>query len=1274
MALRRLALLLACTVLLFTGEPAGRVMAEGTITWTLTDGPTGGSVNVLLSTPKAAGLVFAGTNGGVYLTRDHGIHWNAVCDGLPDDRAISALASTPDASVVFAGTHSGVFLTRDAGITWRPALLDQSVLSLSIDPQNPTVVYAATMTTLLRSENGGDTWTDLGPALRNAAGAPTTLAAPTTSPTTSATSLALAPDSAVLYAATDSGIYASRDRGAHWVRSSDGLPEGTRIQSVTATTRGLFAATVRGLYRSRDGKSFTAIEGAVANTVVHPVVADLQAPDRMLANTARGLARSVDGGTTWAIVTNAPKGAPIYSLAFGDRGEVFVGSARGVWRTGDDGATGQSVDSGLVSSSIFSLLINPDDPATLLAATRYGLSLSQDRGATWREAVGIADTFVLALAADPSTLGTVYAGTWGGSVLISQDGGSSFYLLKENIANNAPIGSLAIAHRTPDTTTWYAGTLGSGVFRSENAGKAWTSQSSGLGENARVTALAFVPPSTLYAGTDRGLFKLDISLANPAWTVSSSDLPVDSVAAIVADTRQPPLVFVAYSSNGLYQGGDQNQWRALGRGEFPTRVRFQAFARHPVHRDVMYAGTDRGIYRSDDGGVSWVAANKGLPPGTEVLAIAVDPQSPEQLFIGTSSHGVIAGTDLMPRDFAGWVLPAAGALGAVVVMGALTIGWHTKVSPRARERAWARTWPEMEGMVTNALWTFGQANPANVNKIPPRQLAHALQYYARLHPEDALTLQDNPLALKLDNYVLAQKFISRWKAAWEIGENASALAPVTSQMIDQLCNLFGFNRIDERTYKGLTGYVVRAPSLRLKIPPRFPIIFMPEHNVGEEHIGALRDLMNVLNMTSYFALIVDLRDWPDQDERQSLKRLVRQAIHDFIVLDGHDIRRLLAARDHARRLVDIILDQVDLSVISPYVTSGPVPENMFFGREQELKTIVRRARDTNFAIVGGRKIGKTSVLGRVHRLLQDAPEYKPFYLDCQAVHNHRDFSEAIDALWRTPLPKPTPEGFRRMALELLAQYPNQTIVMLFDEIDGLLRWDVSQGEQLFRILRALAQENRIRFIFCGEKALNAALRNPKLAFFNFCSILPLSYLTLEEARRVVQEPMQELGITLQGDAELADYMIEQTTGHPNIVQYVCQNLIERINIRHDRTITSADVDVLIQSTQFAEYFATISWGNATPLERLITLLMLDQPEVTVSEMAELLRAQGVSPTPTLLERALDGLCLYSILRRDGPKYAFAAPAIPEIFRRSQDVDGLLDSLIGQIRAGKGAVR
>jgi hypothetical protein len=423
-------------------------------------------------------------------------------------------------------------------------------------------------------------------------------------------------------------------------------------------------------------------------------------------------------------------------------------------------------------------------------------------------------------------------------------------------------------------------------------------------------------------------------------------------------------------------------------------------------------------------------------------------------------------------------------------------------------------------------------------------------------------------------------------------------------------------------------------------------------------------------MVSYFALIIDLRDVPPADPRQSIKYMVRQATHDFIVLDGKDIRRLLIAREHDHRLVEIILSQVDLTVISPYVTSGPVPANMFFGREYELKTILRTARDANFAIVGGRKIGKTSVLARVYQLMQDAPEYKPFYLDCQATQSYHEFFEAIDTMWRTPLPTATPEGFRRLATDLANQYPSRTLVLLFDEIDGLLQYDMEHGEHLFRIFRALAQEVPFHFIFCGEKRLNSALHDPRAVFFNFCNLMQLSYLSADEARRVVTDPMQEMGITL-AENKLPDRIVELAAGHPNIVQYICQKLIERINQRRERLITRDDLNAISESTQFAEYFAEISWGNATALERLITLLMLDHPEVTIGEVAEMLRARGLQITPDQLDTAFNGLTLYSILHREGPKYTYAAKSFPEILRRSQDVYGLTVSYIQEIQAGNG---
>lgn len=1261
LAIRRMALVVAFITVLLT---AGAVQAGTNITWTATGGPSGGFVNALVSAASAPGILLAGTNGGVFLSRDSGAHWQSSSSGLPDDRAIAALAVSPDATLAFAGTRSGVYRTRDSLSTrdprWTPVdsrLAAQSILSLLIDPRNPSFVYAGTETGIFKSENGGDAWTDIGQDLHQV----------------QVWSLALSTDSSALFAATDTGIYASRDHGAHWTRSSDGLPEGERTQALAATGRGFFAGTAQGLYYSKDGTAWRAVGGVVGNNLVRPILGDARQPDRIVAMTADGLAKSSDGGDTWALVESAPDDEPVFSLAYGDRGTLYIGTARGVWKTDDDGATWNILNTGLASSTIYSLLLAPNNPGTLLAATRFGLDWSTDGGTAWKQAQGVTDPYVLSLAIDPNTPKVVYAGTWGSSLFLSKDGGQRFTRIAENVANNAPIGSLAVIHPSPTTTALYAGTLGNGVYQSTDDGQTWKQLSAGLGSIPQVTVLTFAPPATMYAGTDHGLFRIRTGDANAVWVSPSSDLPLDEVRSIAISPAQPKTILAVYASNGMYRSDDSGAtWTAFGRGAFPTRVRFESFARNPGDPNVLYVGTDRGIYRSDDDGKTWSAANEGLPLGADIQTIAVDPEAPAKLFVGTNGNGVIAGVDTLPVVTPPWIPYGAAAGAGLVLLAAAYAVWSARFSPQAHERAWTRDWPLWDTTINKSLWTDGQANESNLRKLPRRPLVRALQRYQELHPDDGLTLQPSPVALKLDSYVPAQKFFSHWRAAWEIGDNDEAFATVTSQMVDQLCAFLGFARVDQRAYKGLVGYVVRAPALRLKIPPRFPIVFTPHHQVSEDDISALRDLMGVLNMTSYFALIIDLRDAPDKDQRQSLKRLVRQAIHDFIVLDGTDIRNLLAAKDHAHRLVEVILDQVDLTVVSPYVTSGPVPENMFFGREHELKTIMRTVRDTNFAIVGGRKIGKTSVLARVYRLLQEAPEFQPFYLDCQAVHSETDFFEAIDTLWHTPLPAPTPEGFRRMATDLLAGHPNRVIVLLFDEIDALLQNDIAQGERLFRVLRALSQENQIRYIFCGEKTLSAALRDPSLVFFNFCNVMPLTYLNPAEACRVVNEPMQEMGITLERDGALAEYIVGLTAGHPNIVQYICQKLIERINLRRERVITRADVDALSQSAQFAEYFAAISWGNATSLERLITLLMLDDPEVTLGEMGDQLRSRSLHVAPTQLERAFDGLVLYSILRRDGPKYAFAADAFPEVLRRSQDVNGLRESLLHEMQVGKGA--
>ncbi|MDY7040158.1 MAG: ATP-binding protein, partial [Chloroflexota bacterium] len=380
-----------------------------------------------------------------------------------------------------------------------------------------------------------------------------------------------------------------------------------------------------------------------------------------------------------------------------------------------------------------------------------------------------------------------------------------------------------------------------------------------------------------------------------------------------------------------------------------------------------------------------------------------------------------------------------------------------------RGTAWTRLeenrWSAWEDAIRQALWLHGRVEEDMLLDISLRERSKAMRRFVEERPEDDLVFHTDPARIEVGAPQRIKTFLRNWKAAWETVESETTFQTIVAILASQFCDMLGFTMLDARTYRHLHGYVVKAPALRLRVPPRFPIIFLRKREFGPEDVDDVRNLMNILNMTSYFALLIDLNDRPSQlDKRKNLKYLVRGAIHDFIVLDGNDLRRIIIARDHERCLIQTILNQVDLAIVSPYVTSGPVPENMFFGRDNELKTITRKVKDCSFALIGGRKIGKTSILAKVYRLLSETPTYFPLYLDCQAVADYDAFFEAVNSMWEVDLPSRSPNGFRRLITQKASEWTGGAVVVLLDEVDALLSYDLLAQERLFRVFRALSQE------------------------------------------------------------------------------------------------------------------------------------------------------------------------------------------------------------------------
>jgi photosystem II stability/assembly factor-like uncharacterized protein len=205
-------------------------------------------------------------------------------------------------------------------------------------------------------------------------------------------SLALAGDPSLVYAGTETGVFRSLDSGNHW--NSVGLS--SQIVQVLAINSDdpdhLYAGTaVDGLFETKDGGStWTARNVGLSNMNVLAIVVEQVNVATVFAGTAGGVFKSIDGGNTWT--------------------------------------------SSLPSQHAAAIAIDPIDAAIIYAGTNHGVFKSTDGGATWiATSAGLQTTSVRALAIDPSSTKTVYAGAesisgWApdantGGVYRSVDGG-----------------------------------------------------------------------------------------------------------------------------------------------------------------------------------------------------------------------------------------------------------------------------------------------------------------------------------------------------------------------------------------------------------------------------------------------------------------------------------------------------------------------------------------------------------------------------------------------------------------------------------------------------------------------------------------------------------------------------------------------------------------------------------------------------------------------------------------------------------------------------------
>lgn len=388
---------------------------------------------------------------------------------------------------------------------------------------------------------------------------------------------------------------------------------------------------------------------------------------------------------------------------------------------------------------------------------------------------------------------------------------------------------------------------------------------------------------------------------------------------------------------------------------------------------------------------------------------------------------------------------------------------------------------------------------------------------------------------------------------------------------------------------------------------------------------------------------------PASPDLESLTRVQSTLAATVTILEYDDLSDLAKLKDLPRdSFVAIVLARTDLTKVSPYVVRSVTPERMFFGREVEQATLVSTLATNSVALLGGRRIGKTSLLQRAKSWLSDA-DFLPFYGDCQAVGNWDDFGRLTRREWDVDAPTQFRPDHLYNVVSQLSGKGNRPIVFLLDEIDHLLLWDEGHSddgvpEAFFRTCRSISQEGKAQFVFAGERTIARKLWDPQSPHWNFCQPLPLQQLSHEAAERLLLDPLRSLQIVISKPEEFSSTLWRCTSGHPEIVQLIGDSLVAVINDRPPEargTLYHADLEELIYSFEYAESYLETYWGQATDLEKLISIVITGgtgAPPKINDELNEL----GIDVADDEIVAGLRMLELYGIVRRAGAGFVLRA--------------------------------
>ena len=615
------------------------------------DGEVSHSIGCVTIDPHDPFVVWVGTGennsqrvvgygDGVYRSEDGGETWKNM--GLKASEHISKILVDPrDSSVVWVaaqgplwgpGGDRGLYKTTDGGKTWKASLTvseNTGITDVAMDPRDPDLMYASAYqrrrhvftlidggpeAAIYKTTDGGANWRKISSGLPKEDMGRIGLAISPAAPDTVY---------AVIEAANKAGgFFRSTNRGETWEKRSDYVPGGpmyyNEIFADPANRDRVYSMDVWIQVTDDGGKTFHKLGEPSKHPDNHVIWIDPGDPNHYLVGCDGGVYESFDRAATWRFFANLPvtqfyrvsvdEASPIYNVFGGTQDNFSLG---GPSRTRNIHGIANSDWFVTQGGDGFQSQIDPQDPNTVYAEAQYGVLTRFDRRT--------GESLVIQPQAAPGEPPLRW--NWDSPLIISPHNHTRLYFAAQKVFRSDDRGN-----------TWKAvsGDLTRQIDRNKLRvmGRVWPADA--VAKNAstslygNIVTLAESPlrEGLLYVGTDDGWIQVTED-GGATWRKASPVRGVPDAAFVSRLFPSPHDAGTLYAAFDNHKNADFKPYAAKstdnGRswtsitGDLPARGSVWVVIEDPGQPDLLFAGTEYGLYFTRDGGRRWIKLTGGFP-------------------------------------------------------------------------------------------------------------------------------------------------------------------------------------------------------------------------------------------------------------------------------------------------------------------------------------------------------------------------------------------------------------------------------------------------------------------------------------------------------------------------------------------------------------------------------------------------------------------------------------------------------------------------------------